>query len=656
MGTAPKEKKSFKKFASKHLATVIENRRKGRIVKREKLERIEAKKKREENRARKEEAEHQAQLERLKEQDPAFYSYLEEEDPGLLQFGQEEVDPIEDMEGSDAETDVDENEEGAQHEEGDDEDDEDDDEGEAGGDEDSARVKAHTKAAGGRISKAELKAALDTKKFPLAVDMLVSAVRELGYTVREKATQATQRKFSDPAVVKEVAVAVPRALGAALGTLLGKKDGSTTFKSHSARQVVKRTLYSMLATLSEGNNDGVLAAALLQSLTTFVPVLHLIKGVTKQVLKTSLSLCTHEEESVRVAAYVVVRAMATRAAGTHSMYQSAALKGIFVTLVRACSTYNSRNINLVAFLMNCVVDLYGTDIDAAYQHAFVYIRQLAIYLRAALQQQSQGNIRAVFNWQYLLALRTWGLVVSTYAEPNQLGPLIHPVVQIAVGVMDLFCSPRMFPMHLHVIEMINHIAARASVYVPVSTYLLRILTSSSIALDHTAKKRDAADASGEQVDLQFTLRIKKAQVKSQQYKTQMWSESLYLLTEHLAQHSHSIGAPEAFWAVASTLRKMKKDIKLPRINAQITTILKHLETGNKAIVTKRDQANFGPSDAVAVQQFEQDMKKHGTPLSSYYNSLRQQRIASFAAKQKNTEERTTLDDVSDARKKRVRKQ
>jgi nucleolar complex protein 2 len=295
--------------------------------------------------------------------------------------------------------------------------------------------------------------------------------------------------------------------------------------------------------------------------------------------------------------------------------------------------------------MSSVVNLYSTDMEAAYQHAYVYIRQLAVHLRSALQEQSQHNVRAVFNWQFLNALRCWGLVVSTYHLPQQLGPLIHPVVQIATGLLDLFSSPRMFPMHLHVVEMLNHISSRSGVYIPVSTYLLRILSSPSSSLDASANaaanKADVADLA----DLQFSMRVKKAHARSSAYKVQLWHESLFLLVEHLAAHSHTIGFPEAFWAVASTLTKLKRETKVPKIHNMISTILGHVNNTIQSIKSKRDNVNFGPSDMEAVKMFEDEMKGRNGPLVTYYNTLRQQRVAVFAAKQKSLQDRRTLESV-----------
>ncbi|KEG14172.1 nucleolar complex protein 2 [Trypanosoma grayi] len=635
---ATKDKKSFKKYAKKHLATVIENRRKGAKVRKEKLERVEKKKTRETKEAQREEREHLEQLERLKDTDPEFYSYLEEEDPTLLQFGKEDMDIVDEDEGSDAETEMDEDEAN-------------EDEGEEDNTDQAANNLERT--ALPRVTRDEIDRLVKGKKIEACVDIFVSAVRELGYGVKENPKSSATRKFEDPSLVKESMLRVARFIGSNLSSVI---TGKGSFKSHKTRFLMRRLLLALVASVSEGSIDPVLTSGLLHALTPFVPLLHYMKGITKIVLKASLSLCSAPEESVRIAAYVVVRAVATRATGTRSMYQSAAFKGIFLTLVRTAHHYNIHDAPLIAFLMNCVVDLYGTDMEAAYQHSFVYLRQLAIYLRAALQQQTQSNVRAVVNWQYLNALRTWGAVVSKYSEASQLGPLVHPVVQIATGMMDLFSSPRMFPMHLQIIEILNHISLRADgVFIPVAPYLLRILTSPSISLDHHSH---GGKETGEPVDLQFTIRVKKSQARSSSYHLSMWSECLYLLTEHMATHSHTVGFPEAFWAVEATLKRLRTEVKVPKIHSQLSALLRHMQTTSQRIIARRDQANSGPCDLAAVKQMEDDLKAAGSPLSTYHQSLRQQRMEAFAAKQRNANggDRATLEaTVKREREKKSRK-
>lgn len=646
-----KVKKSFKKFAKKHLAGVIETRRKTAKGKKEKIERGERKKVRETKATAKEEREHVEHLERLKDTDPEFYSYLEEEDPTLLQFGKDDFDLVDENEGSDAETEVDEednrgasSEDEAEGEGEDDDDDDDDEEGEGSEKEDNSPMR--------RVTVEELQKLIASNKTESLINIFVSGVREMGYKMKEKLRLNSTRKFEDPALVKRSLLIVAQHVGKNLSTLI---SGKGAFRSHKTRYLVKRLLFGVTAVIGEGSVDGALTAGLLQALVPFVPLLHYVKGTTKSVLKSALTLCAAPEEPVRVAAYMVVRTIATRATGTRSMYQSTAFKGIFLALIRAAHQYTVHTQTTVAFLMNCTVDLYGTDMEAAYQHTFVYLRQLAIYLRAALQQQTQANVRAVVNWQYLIALRTWGAVVSTYSEPSQLGPLIHPVVQIATSLMDLFASPRMFPMHLQILEVLNHIASRAdAVYIPVAPYLLRILSSPSVALSNAPN----ASASNEPVELPFTIRVKKSQARSNTYHRAVWTEALYLLTEHLATHSHTIGFPETFWAVDSTVKKLRGEVKVPKIHSQLSTLLRHMQTTSQRIAAKRDQAAFGPCDLSAVKQFEDEMRAQGGALVTYHQSLRQQRVAMFASRQKSLlEDRVTLESAvrSGESKKRTKK-
>lgn len=632
-----KEKKSFKKFAKKHLAGVIETRRKTAQSKKEKKERIERKKVREAKDAAREEREHVEQLERLKDSDPAFYSYLETEDPTLLEFDKEDMEVVSDAEGSDAETEVDEEEDRGLEDEGDDE---------------PADSEEKEETARRRISQEELDQLVRKPNIERSIDVFVSALRELAYPVKEKPKPSTTRKFDDPSLVKASLQAMAQVVSKNVSLLV---SGKGALKSPRTRYLVKRFLQAVTLAVAESHADVSLTVGLLQAILAFVPLLHFVKGMTKTTLKTALNLCASEEEPLRVTAYVVVRALATRSTGTRSLYQSAAFKGVFLTLVRAAFHFTVHNRSIVAFLINCVTDLYGTDMEAAYQHTFVYLRQLGIYLRAALQEQTPGNVRAVANWQFVSALRTWATVTSTYAEPSQLGPLIHPVVQIALGLMDLFSSPRMFPMHLHVVEILNHLSTRAEgLYIPVSPYLLRILTSPSAALSSSSSNSSTRGSPGD-AELAYILRVKKTSARSDVYRRAIWEETLYLLTEHVATHSNVIGFPEVFWAVESTLKKIKADVKVPQIHSLVARLQQQMSSNAHRIQTKRDAVNFGPCDLTAVKQFEDQLRQsqernpQGAGLLAYYHALRMKRVNAFTSQRKGLQSRETLDSAVEER-------
>lgn len=788
-----RENKSFRKFARKHLAGTIERRRKTAAGRKEMKERVEKKKIRDAKVSKKEREEHAADVAKLKDSDPEFYSFLETEDPTLLEYGRVGVSMDDDDEGADSDNEfVDEDDDMPQdaaaaaagksgggdkkqrqkkvkkfrsaaaeddgmdaisdddtdvdEDELQDDDDSDDAEGEdaAGVGENSdgknkkGELLKQQKLIGVRINAAEVQQLSQTKDMQHAVNLFVCAARELHTAdlklthVRPHEVKLLARKFDQPELVKECMYTVARlvASGAAAALISpqqqqqqnvqaaasakngkknsddiskkkakkkgaddnddddedvgdaegknggNKKTGGGLFINGRAKAVVSRYVHTAAAVLADmTKSDESLAAVIAHSLRGFVRVLHAIRGATKRVLRSCFALCTANQETARSAGFIVVLAVAKRSAGTHSLYQSALFKGLFLTLIRSVQQYTARSMSKVAFLLNAMVELYGTDLEAAYQHAFTYVRQLAVYLRAALQDPSQAsNLRTVCNWQYVIALRTWAFVVSTYHEQKQLGPLLHPIVQVALGVIDVFASPRMIPLHLHVIETLNHVASRARVFIPVAPYLMRIVTAPAHALPSSMgttqqqqqqqnKKKagggaaarypgkrggggkdqehqlDDPSASGGSnagfTDLQFMLRVKKAYARSAEYIINVWLETLYLLTEHLAHMSTFISFPETAWQIQATLNKLRREVKVPKVNALLLNIVNNMETTSTAIKAKRATVTFGPSDAVQVKLFEEtELLKRGTAMSAYYNRVRSARVAEFAAKQK----------------------
>ena len=59
------------------------------------------------------------------------------------------------------------------------------------------------------------------------------------------------------------------------------------------------------------------------------------------------------------------------------------LQGMYLTYARNSKFQNMRSQRHIDFMALCVVEVYSMDKSSAYQHAFVYIRQLAVDLRQA---------------------------------------------------------------------------------------------------------------------------------------------------------------------------------------------------------------------------------------------------------------------------------
>lgn len=82
--------------------------------------------------------------------------------------------------------------------------------------------------------------------------------------------------------------------------------------------------------------------------------------------------------------------------------------------------------------MNCIVELYMIDPVASYQHAFVYLRQIAIHIRGSTD----------VNAQLLTSLRVWNLVLCAHCKGDAgqdsqapMRALIYPFTQIAMAMI-----------------------------------------------------------------------------------------------------------------------------------------------------------------------------------------------------------------------------
>lgn len=117
-------------------------------------------------------------------------------------------------------------------------------------------------------------------------------------------------------------------------------------------------------------------------------------------------------------------------------------------------------------MKNSASELYcasGYD-RVAYQHAFGYIRQLAVLLRAGMKSKTKVGLlshdsyvtscltlplkeayKQVYNWQYVHSIDFWCLVLAracseeaaqAAGRESELRSLIYPLVQVSIGTIQ----------------------------------------------------------------------------------------------------------------------------------------------------------------------------------------------------------------------------
>lgn len=90
-------------------------------------------------------------------------------------------------------------------------------------------------------------------------------------------------------------------------------------------------------------------------------------------------------------------------------------------------------------MQRSLVELYSLDPTVTYQHGFVFLRQLAVHLRTAIQNKKQESIQTVYNWQFIHALSLWTNVIGVLYnnKVKLIQQLVHPLTELIVGAIRL---------------------------------------------------------------------------------------------------------------------------------------------------------------------------------------------------------------------------
>ena len=355
----------------------------------------------------------------------------------------------------------------------------------------------------------------------------------------------------------------------------------------------------------------------LEHLIPAIPYMEPFKPLAKKILKFLLGSFRVEDDAVRLTAFLNVRKMALTLS---SEFMDLCLKSTYLTFVRNAKFVSFKTFSTIVFMSNCVAELYSLDLNASYQHAFVYIRQLAVTLRDALNKTSRDVFRSVYNWQFINSLRVWTQVVSTVPGDQELGPLVFPLVQVMLGVIKLSPNTRFFPLRFHCCRFLAQLERSANVYVPLSPLLLEVFHCAEL-------KKTAQNSGGGSVDFLCSLKLPAQALKTKKFQDDVVDEALEILAQHFATHSTSISFPEL---VAPAVFQLKIFVRTTRVLAAKKKVLQFLdkvEASVNTVLAQRKKVDYSPRDLSKVARFAAEYIHGKTPMQQYADELHNSRDA-----------------------------
>ncbi|VVC36265.1 Armadillo-type fold,Armadillo-like helical,Nucleolar complex protein 2 [Cinara cedri] len=387
---------------------------------------------------------------------------------------------------------------------------------------------------------------------------------------------------------------------------------------------VKMTLRSYLTDLTKLLNNVSsedISCVLLKHFHQMIPFLSCLPTIVKPGLKRLIALWSaSESETVKVLAFLCLLKLAN---SDTSVYLEMVLKAMYVGYIANSKFVTPNSLPGINFMRQSLAEMFIISEPVSYNHAFLYIRQLAIHLRSAVTLKKKENIQSVYNWQYVSSLKLWVDVLCSSLNKKQLQTLVYPLIQIIIGCTKLISTVQYLPLRFHCISMLTKISKETGKFIPILPHILEVLSIVDFQKKHSK-------TSMRPMDFTCILRLSKSQLQENVFKDAVIESVHGTLMEYLVIEAHTISFPDLVVPFIIKMKEFLKNCKNINYTRKLRTLLDKVKETSTFISEKRGKSGISLYDLKSIEVWEADIKLSGTPMSQYYDSwfkLNQQQVA-----------------------------
>lgn len=405
------------------------------------------------------------------------------------------------------------------------------------------------------------------------------------------------------------------------------------------RPVIESFLKLILHLLSEAGKEADLLRFVLSAFTSYIPYLTAYPRLSRPTLRTcirlwSASLDTSEgHNAVRLQAFLRIRQLAITQ--PFPLIEDC-LKASYLGYARRSKFGTASNVVSIlptlTFMGNCIVELYALDYASAYQHAFVYIRQLVLHLRSAVMKRTPESRAVVCCWQYVHCLKIWVAVLCAACgsssnktigssggvgnmassklgggasgkdeEANLLQSLVYPLTEVILGVCRLLPIAQYVPLRLHCVRLLQQLAASTGTFIPTTSLLLGVLDHKEVSMKPLrgdgSKGGKKKKKSVQGLRLPLILKLpKEGTLRTTEQLDGVLKETFVLLNREADLYRYSPGFPEFTFSMIQRLRKFNKEIGNGNWRAFSKGTIELCEKYSAFAVTGRSTLTDAPKD------------------------------------------------------------
>uniref|UniRef100_A0A915IAD6 Nucleolar complex protein 2 homolog n=1 Tax=Romanomermis culicivorax TaxID=13658 RepID=A0A915IAD6_ROMCU len=392
---------------------------------------------------------------------------------------------------------------------------------------------------------------------------------------------------------------------------------SMRFKSATLRPIIKNYLNDVLKYLPEIQDKDILKATLIH-INESSDFVTMFPRKSRLFLKALIGIWCDVEKQCMQEAFACIKSILVRlkkelfifafkcVANMHRMYLSYGNLSILkVSDVQHAQKSDSMH--------DSFADVCGIDTTTAYQHAFVSIRDLAISLRGAITSKKEDDIKSLHSKKFINLLYLWSTVLSKYRDDENLGQLIYPLAQVAIGCFKHVNQITYLPIRIHCLKCLLILTKNSKIYIPLFGFLGEIINT--IIAEKSTKKQQKTLTSKilTGADLDRVLKISRSQLEDEScYKAAVLEKVVDLLVEYLERICCSLAFRELTFLPTINLKRCVKDLhvkyrnvnKITQIAASLKELSRKIDDHSSWLEVERAKSSLNFEDEKSLQDFE----------------------------------------------------